>query len=207
MFEFEFSGADIQAIERQLRANNLSCSRPGGWRRSDGSIWDVKTDSSCGYEVATPVLYSYEDLVRAAYVGDLITQAGGRATTSCGFHVHIGVSQFSFEELQNLFRFLLRYEAAFHLLVPGYRKSSQWCKKLSDETVDRIKLRFGNHSRESIPEGSWWHRTWEDKNVWLNGRRFPDIGTLEFRIMPGTLSPAFIMGYVTFLQWGDAELS
>lgn len=192
-FEFEFSGSSLASVERALRDKNVSCTRPGAWHRSDGSIWDLKTDSSCGWEVASPVLQTYEELVDAAHVGALISQAGGSVNHSCGFHVHIGVSNLSHAQLENVFRFLTRYETAFFLIVPPARRHSTWCKRLGTDVINRMK-------RPSFGQTDWWSRTWHDKNVWLNGRRYPDIRTIEFRIMPGTLNPNFIIGYVTFLQ-------
>ena len=209
-FEYEFSGSTMTRVEQALRDKNVHCTRPAGWHRSDGSIWDLKTDSTCGWEVASPVLETYEQLVDAAHVGALIAGAGGSVNDSCGFHVHIGIGSMTPVQIENIFRFMTRYEAAFFLLVPPVRRRSSWCKNLSEDQVRKIK-------RANVTNREWWNMTWADKNVWLNGRRYPEIKTLEFRIMPGTLNPNFIIGYVTFLlcmintvkdrkiSWGTAK--
>jgi len=192
-FELEFSGSNLDRVERELRSKGIDCHNYGRWRHSDGDLWDLKTDSSCGFEAVSPILQTYEELVDAAGVGALIANVGGTATERCGLHVHIGGGDFSSLQLENVFRFFTRYEFAFFLMVPPARRTNIYCKRLSPATINSIK-------RASFQRNDWWIHTWTDKNVWLNGRRWPDIRTLEFRIMPGSLSPYFIIGYVTFLQ-------
>ena len=194
-FEYEFSGStfDVNSRLKTFGVPHLS-SDVGRWRRSTGGTWDIKTDSSCGAEVSTPVIATYEELVDAAHVASLIHGAGGRVTENCGFHVHIGVASLNNTQLENVFRFMTRYEDAIRLLVPESRRNKHWCKKLPAESLRAFK----NGVRKT--DSMWWTTVWCDKNVWLNGRRFPEIGTLEFRLMPGTLDPNFVIGYVIFLQ-------
>lgn len=216
--EFEFSShSDIRPMVRdRIEAEGYPVDSPTGYRHSRGDRWDLKTDSSCGWEIASPILRTYGDVVKAAGVADIISSLGGSANTNCGFHVHVGLGGHAFTETQieNIFRFLTRYEEAFFLMVPQYRRDSRWCKRIDQHTIDN-RMKRGAYFTSNV----WWQRTWPDKNVWLNGARFPDIGTLEFRLMPGTLDSKFVIGYIVFLQfviktvkdktisWGKAKSS
>jgi len=192
--EYEYSGGNQQAIYRAMQDCGIRCQSPSSWHRTrEVDYWDLKTDATCGWEIASPVLHTFEHVVDAANVSTIIRNCGGRVNDRCGFHVHVGMMGMTEEQLENIFRFLTRYEQAFFLIIPPSRRGNTYCKRLPSETYNRIKShRFQNDQ--------WWLSAWPDKNVWSNGHRYPDIRTIEFRLMPGTLDVNFIIGYITFLQ-------
>jgi hypothetical protein len=96
---------------------------------SGGTTWDVKTDSSCGYEVAGPKMMldadGHNDELRRACgaLGEISPQL----TTKCGVHVHVDVSDLTWQQVQALIALWLRYEPFFFELLPTSRLDNFFC--------------------------------------------------------------------------------
>lgn len=202
-FEVEFAlnnPRQLHNIATALEAEGLRVDCHERYRRSPVSseVWDLKTDSSCGvrpgvqgYEAASPVISTYENLVKHAKVGAVIQQHGGVINPRCGLHVHMGVSSapgWGRAASDRLVKFLNRYEQAFYLLVPEARRSNFYCKPIPADFVNRYR------------RGSGLVDVWRDKNTWVNFVTLSRIGTAEFRLFPGTLDPSEVVGATMFLQ-------
>ena len=81
-FEVEFSCPvnPLSEINRVLQRMAEPVTLAGYYRHSVGSAWDLKLDGSCGYEIASPIIDSYESLVKASKIVDIVKRAGGTAT-------------------------------------------------------------------------------------------------------------------------------
>lgn len=103
--------------------------RAPGWFHSDGSTWDVKTDSSCGWEVASPAIRLAENGGNDELKGvcEALTRLQPIVNRSCGLHVHIGCTDFQWRDLQMLMALWARYEPFFYELMPTSRRSNQFC--------------------------------------------------------------------------------
>jgi len=202
-FELEFGSPNQQilsVIADAMARNNYPVTNFGRWRHTPAnpSTWDLKTDSSCGYregvggfEVVSPVIRTYDELVHAVKVANIVTRCGGSANRRCGLHVHIGFRQFNTPEIrERLFRFLSRYEEAFYMLVPETRRNNPYCKPMNVRIIESVKAKHGR-----VDVGM----AWQDKNTWINFATLNRIGTVEFRFMEGTLDPNLILNYVMFL--------
>lgn len=205
-WELEFALRDpseLRTISNAMVRAGIDNENYGRWRRSPVSAdrWDLKTDSSCGiapgvpgFEAVSPVIYNYTDLTRHATVAPLIRRNGAIVNERCGLHVHIGLHNhpnFSSAAVDRLVRFLNRYEAAFYMLVPLARRNNPYCKPMPQSVVDRVRRAHGNVDIGHV---------WADKNTWVNFQTMGRIGTVEFRLFPGTLDKDEIVGTVMFLQ-------
>jgi hypothetical protein len=201
-WELEFAlrdAAGLRAISVAMSCAGIDNDYYGRWRRSPVSTekWDLKTDSSCGissgvvgFEAASPVICCYTDLLRHAEVASLIQRSGAVVNERCGFHVHMGLAQYPPAAVNRLIRFLNRYEAAFYMLVPVTRRSNPYCKPIPISITDRARR------TRSVDIGA----AWADKNTWVNFQPLARIGTVEFRLFPGTLDKDEVVGAVMFLQ-------
>lgn len=103
-----------------------------GYYHSDGRTWDVKVDSSCGFEVVSPALTldaaGHNDQLRAVVNGVRAMQP--QLGTNCGFHVHIDVSDFSWRDLQKLLILWTRYEPFFFEMQPPSRHGNSFCARV-----------------------------------------------------------------------------
>lgn len=182
-FELEFSGNRIDALNTKMVEHGCDVSPLRSYRHSTGNQWDIKTDASCGWEVATPKITTTASLAHAAKVASLITEVGGRINNSCGFHVHVDASGLTTEDREDLVRFGSRYEKAFFHLAPS-RVGNTYCRGVSDVQIRSIK-------RQSAD--SW------SKYTWLNIGE-PGAKTVEFRLMEGTLDQNHIAGTALFFS-------
>jgi hypothetical protein len=169
--EVEFEDGDRAAITADLRRAHLF-----GWR--------VKPDSSCGHELITPILGSYEDFDRLATALEILKRHGARITTRCGLHVHYGMQSFSFDQVRRVLGFFARHEETMFSLVDPARRNNRYCKRL--ENVEDV-----------IKHGS---DAWSDefRHSWINGQAHRRHNTVELRLLEGTLELDAIRGW-TFL--------
>jgi len=145
--------------------------------------WFCKTDSSCGYELASRVLGSFgsvakcvEDIKRVTEVHAALVQRGFRTNTSCGTHIHIGVGDLDEEKRVKLLRYWVKLEKFFIDLVPHSRKGNRYCPPVSGSfqahcDYDTTTIRESIHGRSAMNPGGWSH------------------GTFEIRLFEGTMDP------------------
>jgi hypothetical protein len=80
---------DREQIARALQAANINAAAES-YNHSTRPYWKVITDSSCGYEIVSPVLRGEQGLGELAKVCQILTDLGCQVNRSCGLHVHIG---------------------------------------------------------------------------------------------------------------------
>ena len=213
-FELEFAGQSweqIEILKARLEEIGFSVRLDRCYVHSNGDQWHIKTDTSCGWEIASPILRTYDDLIKAMKVPKIVSDLGFSTNSSCGLHVHIDMIHVQSDSFNNLMRFLSRYEEAFFSLAENYRRNSTYCQPLRDSTVADIKA-HPDYRPSALG------RAWSSKHYWVNGTHLGGIGTIEFRLMSSTLKPEKIIGWIMFLlqvvnfcfkgksvQWGSAK--
>lgn len=198
------------AMASVLPANRL-IRAAGGYHRSGGEVWDIKTDGSCGYnhrsgwEIASPKLTMTESGENDELRG--VTTALGRLSPridrTCGLHVSVNASDFDWWNLRNLIVLWARYEPFVFEMCPPSRRTNHYCaplrKSLWDNTphstwatIERaIEMTTERTFREaavgSLPRGALNVGHW-----WQNGR-------IEFRLGAGTINYEKIIRFSQFL--------
>lgn len=98
-------------------------SRSIGYYRSNGTSWDIKTDSSCAFEVAAPALLLDEN----GHNRELQAVCGALSDmrpvvdSECGLHVHVDCRDLTWKQVQRLLKVWVRYEPFFYSLQPKHR--------------------------------------------------------------------------------------
>lgn len=169
--EVEFEAGDRAAITADLRRAHLF-----GWR--------IKVDNSCGHELVTPILGSYEDFDKLNAALDILKKHGAKVTPRCGLHVHYGMQTFSFDEVRRVLAFFVRHENAMFNLVDPSRRENRYCTRVTCRDV--VKL------------GSDAWTTDDDRRTWINGQAHRRHNTVELRLLQGTMDLDTIRGW-TFL--------
>lgn len=208
-FELEFipPACGVDQVYRELQRNSVPVDFQTRWRRtpsttSSTGVWDLKPDSSCGYELVSPIISTMRQLKDAANVARLVSLAGGTVNERCGFHIHLGIVNLTGDALDRLFRFLSRYEEAFFMLVGDNRRRNPYCKPWSKPQIDKLR-RYSGQLTAAWPDRGVVAASadvWSDKNVFINGRTISRIGTLEARLFEGTLDPDTILNAIIFMQ-------
>ena len=124
----------------------------------DNDFWDLKTDSSCGYEIATPPLEG--DLVESV-IGPVVKafqkeEELHRAkflSNACGLHVTFDVQDVGSRGIKQIVFTVLRHQAALVGTQPEYRRNNRACPYLRTGKGTRRELaKVKNLKRELPPE-------------------------------------------------------
>src|SRR6478672_1800513 len=78
--------------------------QPAGFYKSNGQTWDIKTDSTCGWEIGSPAMILNEQGHNAemeAALGALLS-CNAVVDQTCGTHVHFEVADYTWEDLRRL---------------------------------------------------------------------------------------------------------
>ena len=207
------SGRDIGRKVREAMVTEgvapVNLDRSICWFKSDGRTWDVKTDSSCGLEIASPALtldeQGHNDMLRRACAA--LNRVGAQVNSQCGLHVHVDFSGRTWRDLQRLLALWARYEPYFFELCPRYRATRHYCEpirrsqwsqprethnwttKIRGLLTQQSESTFRLAASTSFPRGSLNVLGW-----WQHGR-------VEFRLQAGSLS------YGNIRRWAMLLLS
>lgn len=114
----------------------------------------------------------------------------------CSIHVHMNVKDISLEQLSNLYKLYLLYEPHLFNFAGEDRDNNIFCTPLTETAhVNTQLLQVGDHDPLSVIArfGEW------VKYTALNLRPILDIGTIEFRHMPGTSNVEKIHNWIDLL--------
>lgn len=154
---------------------------PAGWRPPDG--WGKGTDGSIAppyptqsAEFRSPPFFGDKGLTRMVKDIWTIRRAGwGGVNRSCGVHVHVDASGLDEEDHRAIHRFARAFEDQVFELVAPSRRENRYCRRLGS----RIDLR--------------------DRYRWVNFCALREFGTVECRLMQGSVSPVRIMMWVRLM--------
>ena len=119
-------------LSRLLKSRNLKLSVKNSYSNSDGSKWDIKNDSSCGYEIASPVLSGAQGVFDLKLAADKIKDALNSShmpNSDCGIHITVDISDFSQSDLKRLIIGFLKAQHHFYKLCNSSRQSNSYCEK------------------------------------------------------------------------------
>lgn len=197
-----------RALSKALEDLGLSQSRlndrDAGYFHSRGETWDVKTDSSCGWEIASPILRLNEvgENEELRGVCTRLEQVGPQIDRTCGHHLHIDISDLHWQEVQRLCWLWARYEPFLFELVNTSRRGNSYCPALcrvnwpdnpmshwrnlvpglTSSSRETFQRHSGYFPRGALNIGSWWQ----------NGR-------VEVRLHHGTISYAEIRDWAMLM--------
>lgn len=182
----------------------------GGYGHSNGTTWDVKTDGSCGFEVASAALRlddeGHNDELRAACA--TLTRIG-KVDRRCGLHVHVDVSDFDRATFQRLLALWWRYEPFFFSLVApsraqnnfcGVMRSSEWTRNTGANwspahAQDALQANSDATMQRALGRMGFWHGRYQSMNL----TPYALGGRVEFRLHHGTLDYAKIRNWTLWL--------
>ena len=150
--------------------------------------WVVKTDSSCGWEVASRVMSSVADLKKAVKVVQAMHRAGAKVDNRCGLHVHVEVTDFSRDTLATLIQWWVKFERFTCDVLDPSRKNNSYCRPIgeyfqAERSYDTDQTMYEVNGRRNA----------------LNTTHYDARKTIEFRIAQGTSDFVNIKNWVRFL--------
>jgi hypothetical protein len=163
------------------------------WNES-ARTWNLKEDSSCGYELTSPVLSLNKPTLEKlnGILSDLKKSFGRIIPINhcCGFHAHFEISDLSLNQFKKLVSLFQKFEGSLLDLHRDNRKRSQYIVKLNTFCVDDI-------SSIGRPRDYYRASRIHDHYTGLNTYRYRDNRkTCEIRYAEGTCDPEDVICWV-----------
>ena len=190
--EIEFNNDVRHEIASILNSRGVRC-YVKGYTHEIMDSWKIVIDSTCGYEIVSPILYDFHEL---EIVCETMVRVGAKVDFKCGLHVHHDANDLSVENIKNVYRLYNKYEKAIDSVMPVSRRksNSRWCQPVTDGWLDKVescdsisdmKSQLANNSPRS---GLRYKK--------LNFCSYLSYGTLEFRQHSGTTNFEKIKNWV-----------
>lgn len=180
----------------------------------DSSINPVRNDGTNEYmdeyrvEMVTPPL-KYEDIETLQTIIRKLREAGAKANSSCGIHIHVDGANHTPKSLKKLINFMVaRQDLIYEALNIGAR-GDQWCRKLNPQLL--VEMRKDKNLSKSSAENIWYSRANDNycggiDHQHYNTTRYHGVnlhsyfskGTVEFRLFNSTLHAGKIKAYIQF---------
>lgn len=127
------SNVDITSVIGKLRERGIAVSDQRNryfHSRGDGNEWDVKYDSSCGFEFASPIVLGERGIFDCKLAVEKIREVCPSATNArCGIHVTVDVADISPEKRKVLVIGLMKAQDHFYAMCADHRQNNQYCKR------------------------------------------------------------------------------
>lgn len=180
----------------------------------DSSINPVRNDGTSEYmdeyrvEMVTPPL-NYKDIETLQTIIRNLREAGAKANSSCGIHIHVDGANHTPKSLKKLINFMVaRQDLIYEALNIGAR-GDQWCRKLNPQLL--VEMRKDKNLSKSSAENIWYSRANDNycggiDHQHYNTTRYHGVnlhsyfskGTVEFRLFNSTLHAGKIKAYIQF---------
>lgn len=211
--------ANIERFISVCRAKGLNVYNVGHYAHSGGARWEIKTDSSVtaaniggGYvnrEIASPVLKGAKGLKELKTLLSALDGCGARVNSSCGLHVHIGINEFTAQQVKNV---VLTFANAEHVMTRCSWKSrvkissSSWCEPVARYAPALRSFALQGMTNPVEVAKSICYNVYQHTNK--GPKRYHDVNlesayerpTIEFRQHQGTCDYKKIRNWVFMLE-------
>lgn len=184
----------------------------------NNSYWHVKYDATCGikgflqdkgWEVASFVASSENELNEICQVADKLRRNGAQVNNNCGMHIHIGIQDFDRKQAGVLLAKWIKIEPYLIHILPDRRIDNNFCALLSKhiaidfktryspvtlwETLKPTQLYFHNNPQRRYSLNMVNYESYLQNQNSVIGNKRP---TVELRLPEGTLDPNCIYNWV-----------
>ncbi len=171
------------------------------YNHSTRDHWKVITDSSCGYELVSPILKGREGLRQLELACEALNELGAKVNRTCGLHVHHDINDYSVEDTKNLYATYIKFEKIIDSFLPNSRRgdNNRFCKSLTSVNYSKTE--------QSVLESLQRTKTMDDikslfstRYLKLNIQSYVKYGTIEFRQHSGTTEYEKIYNWIILTQ-------
>mgnify|MGYP003131877475 CR=1 FL=1 len=167
--------------------------------------WKLVTDSSCGYELVSPVLRGQEGMNELNIIVNALDSIPTvKVNKSCGIHVHVGIQDATAKKVANLVKYYAKNESIIDSVMPNSRRSNNnmYCKPVMTYNASNIK-RLNKLVKQNDAEGlptqiSAIANFLGNRYNKINLHSFRRYRTVEFRQHSGTVDSKKITTWVAF---------
>ena len=136
-----------------------------GYNHDTRSYWKVTTDSSCGYELVSPILQGKAGLNEAREIINALSKVQGvNVNRKCGVHVHVALQGFDGYQIGNLLKNYSKYQDEISKALPKSRRgmNNSYCYGLNKYAAENCI------SNSDYTEA---YNKWVDDNRGMESRR------------------------------------
>jgi hypothetical protein len=208
--EIEIAGtkkANTQAMEEVGKAlQRWSCSCV-----EDGSL------PYCGFEINTSPANGDLFVKQINEIATKLKAAGPIITKDCGLHIHIDARDYNFYDIAKLIKVYAAIEPVLFMMVPAHRRKSKFClpcgqlykNAIASDTRDtyfakKTSVVFGTYNNYDSNANRKSKYNAARYNA-LNLHSWFYRGTIEFRLIEGTVDPDYIINWgmlwANLLDW------
>ena len=207
-FDFEFNrtfGIELEIYDAS-RDRLIAAFRNEGlvlvgedYNHSTRTHWKIVRDSSIqglnGNEIVSPILCGLDGIEQLKKVTIALNKAGAKINTSCGFHVHFGITDLSIDNIKTLAKNHMELENAFDSIVPSSRRlnNNTYCKSLTSVAATKSVVISRLNAATSITDIKQLFHT---RYLKMNFQSYDRQGTVEFRQHSGTTTFSKIKNWV-----------
>tara|TARA_R100000808_G_scaffold6030_1_gene18046 strand:+ start:842 stop:1816 length:975 start_codon:yes stop_codon:yes gene_type:complete len=212
--ELELLMDDSQSVASHLRNNGIDI-RVEGYNHETRPNWKIVSDSSVGgrgndrylegMEIVSPILLGEDGLNQVrALLSALESYSGvAKVNSSCGFHLHVDVSDLSLKQIKNTVKGQIKYEWVFDNFLPRSRRDNNntYCSSVARRFGDGNTLSSIEETGFSLVDSA---RDMHQLQSQVQNSRFSkwnfanygSRGTVEIRHGAGTLDSEKVTNWV-----------
>lgn len=207
-FDFEFNrtfGIELEVYDAS-RDRLIAAFRNEGltlvgeeYNHNTRTHWKIVRDGSIqganGNEIVSPVLCELDGIEQLKKATIALNKAGAKINTSCGFHVHFGITDLSIDNIKTLAKNHIELENAFDSIVPSSRRlnNNTYCKSLTSVATSKSVVITKLNAATTINEITQLFHT---RYLKMNFQSYNRQGTVEIRQHSGTTTFSKIKNWV-----------
>ena len=192
--EIEFTGVNRDTVRQALRSNGIACEVQHYNHRTQ-PVWKIVTDSSCGFEMVSPILQGERGFQDLKVVLDTMTQVGCQVNRQTGIHVHLEATDLSLLDVKHILKRYSDNEQEIDSWFPRSRRgnNNSYCHSIDYYcNLNRLDLQLDG----PVSEGA----RLTAKFCKVNTNHLNGYGTIEFRQHAGSTDYNKVSNWILFLQ-------
>ena len=129
--EIEFTTASRETVASLMKQKGL-LAEVEGYNHFTRRHWKVITDSSCEFELVSPILKGREGLRQLKVACDALKEAGAKIDRRCGLHVHHDINDLDAKQVANIYALYIKLEKTIDTFLPKSRRGNNnfYCNSL-----------------------------------------------------------------------------
>ena len=202
--EFEGFGINKYDLCDALTQSNINA-KVACYTDRDTSCWRIKSDASIrgsqGFEIVSPILKGNNGLEEMQKVLSIVNNFDPQVNSSCGFHVHWGVSDWTLPNFRNLCARYIKFERVIDTFMPPSRRgnNAHYCQGFRESFCQKMNTaKWWNRWRNVTTISGLASKLGHGRYHKLNLQSFWSHGTVEFRHHSGTFEIEKATNWVCF---------
>lgn len=194
--EIEFNNNVVDALKEALERRGLQVKRVCGVEHSNYRAWKIERDSSCGFELVSPVLKGIEGLEELNKACEALNEVGAKVDSRCGLHVHHYAGDLKLEKIKNIYRLYSKYQEVINDMLPKSRRENHYAKNITKQYLEVVEGIDTLEKMMTVIGGKGEGHYTSKRYFAVNFASYVAYGTVEFRQHSGTTEFEKIMAWV-----------